>query len=221
VIDAHNGFAAFFDLQRGRELEARMHAWPIPSLVTVKGSWLADLDLPYFLWPFPKRMAGESYADLVDAYLYLGPGASLTYERTPETILNDQSYISELSGRFGAIDVEALGRRNQERALFTAADRAEARQFAPGAECVGRYAANPGDAPVIEIDFRRGVLSARLGTSTAWTPLEANGGRTSYKLPTSDGTVRLEFESIDGVVARLVLDAGGSASRSTLLRLPS
>jgi hypothetical protein len=74
-------------------------------------------------------------------------GASLAYERTRETILSDQGYRSELSGRVGSIDVDALRRRNQDRALFT--DRTEARQFAPGAEMVGTYVTKPGDEPTI------------------------------------------------------------------------
>ena len=49
------------------------------------------------MWPFLKRMRGESYADLVDAYLYVGSGSSLTYERTPESILGDAEYIADLS----------------------------------------------------------------------------------------------------------------------------
>jgi len=170
VIDTHNGFAAFFDLERGRQLEARMRLWPTPSIVPVKGSWLADLDLPYFLWPFPKRMAGESFADLVDAYLYLGPGSSLTYEPTPDTILDDPAYLDELSRRFGPVNVEALRRRNLERQLFTTADRTEARQFAPGAACVGTYAADRRGAPVIEIDFRNGALSAPLSAVASHSP---------------------------------------------------
>ena len=217
VIDTHNGFAAFFDLERGHELEARMRSWPTPSLVMVKGSWIADLDLPYFLWPFPKRMAGESYADLVDAYLYLGPGASLTYERTPETILSDRPYVAELSRRFGQVDVDGLRRRNLERALFTPADRAEARQFAPGAECVGSYANQPGEAPVIEIDFRNGRLSARLGDSKTWTALTSSSA-TKYSLTTPAGIVNLEFASVLGTVNRLTLDSGGSAPARTLVR---
>lgn len=221
IIDTHNGFAAFFDLSRGHQLEGRMRSWPVPSLVAVRGSWLAELDLPYFLWPFPKRMAAASYVDLVDAYLYLGPGASLTYERTPEAILNDTSYIAELSQRFGTINVDALRRRNQERALFTPADRAEARQFAAGAECVGTYAATPEGVAVIEIDFRRGVLSARLGTSTTWTPLTASGSGMSYRLPTSPGTIQLDFAKTGDSVDRLILDPGESASRSTLVRSSS
>ena len=55
-------------------------------------------------WPvFPKRMAERSLDNLVDAYLYLGPGASLTYERTPEGILSDRGYLTGVSARLGAI----------------------------------------------------------------------------------------------------------------------
>ena len=218
VIDVHNGFAAFFDLERGRQLEARMRTWPTPSIVPVKGAWLADLDLPYFFWPFPKRMAGESYADLVDAYLYLGPGSSLTYERTPDAILNDQTYIDELSRRFGPVNVEALRRRNLERQLFTTADRAEARQFAPGAECVGTYAGEPGGALVIEIDFRNGALSARFADSNTWTPLVANSGSMRYRLTSPAGNVNLEFEDVAGSMDRLTLDSGDRAPRRALVR---
>jgi hypothetical protein len=220
VIDTHNGFAAFFDLPRGQQLEARMRSWPVPSIVPVKGSWLAELDLRYFLWPFPRRMAGESYGDLVDAYLYLGAGASLTYERTPESILSDQSYIAELAGRFGSVDVEALRRRNVERVLFTPADRAEARQFAPGAEYVGTYAAKPDDGPLIEVDFRRGVLAARLGTSTTWTPLTRIGGEASFELAAPDGTTRLDFEGTAGSIDRVIFDAGREVTRRILVRMP-
>jgi hypothetical protein len=41
VIMEHAGFAAFIDLDRGHQLEARMQAWPRPSLVSIKGTWLA------------------------------------------------------------------------------------------------------------------------------------------------------------------------------------
>jgi hypothetical protein len=218
VIDTHNGFAAFFDLERGRQLESRMRTWPTPSIVPVKGSWLADLDLPYFFWPFPKRMAGESYADLVDAYLYLGPGSSLTYEQTPETILSDRTYIDELSRRFGPVNVESSRRRNLERGRFTTDDRAEARRFAPGAEYVGTYAVERSGAPVIEVDFRNGALSARFADSQTWMPLIANGGSMRYRLTTPGGNVNLEFEGVADSVDRLTLDPGDPAQRRTLVR---
>jgi len=217
VIQTHNGFAAFFDLERGHQLEARMRSWPTPSIVALKGSWLADLDLPYFIWPFPKRIAGKAITDLADAYLYLGPGGSLTYERTPDTILNDTAYIAELSRRFGAVDVEALRRRNLNRELYTPADRAEARQFAPGAECVGTYVKKPGDASEVEVDFKNGVLSARFATTMTWVPLSAVGGPLRYQLDTPAGPTVLEFEAVGGAVERLTLNAPAS-SKVVLVR---
>jgi hypothetical protein len=133
VISTHEGFGAFIDLERGHQLEARMKDWPVPSIVPLKASWLADLDLPYFLWPFTKRMAGKSITDLSDAYLYLGSGESLTYERTPDAILDDPAYVAEVSRRFGVVSIDSLRRRNENRSLYSAADIAEAHQFAPGA----------------------------------------------------------------------------------------
>ena len=213
VIDTHNGFAAFFDLQRGHELEAQMKSWPVPSIVTMKGSWLGDLDLPYFLWPFPKRLAGQSITGFVDAYLYLGPGESLTYEPTPDAILNDDAYMAVLTTRF-SINPAALRTRNLERALFTAADRAEARQFAPGADCVGTYAKDANRPPAVVIDFKRGVLAARVGSSTTWTPLTAGDRPLSYRA----GGTTFEFESVAGTVRRLTLDPGESTGKTILVR---
>jgi hypothetical protein len=221
VIDTHNGFAAFFDLARGRELESRMRSWPVPSVVTVKSSWLADLDLPYFMSPFPKRMAGESYADLVDAYLYLGPGASLTYEPTPDSILSDDVYLADVSRRLGPVDVAGLRRRNLERALVTDADRAEARQFAPGAECVGVFTSVNGGPDAIAIEFKAGALAARVGASAAWTALTPNGKPMSYRLTTETGTIQLDFEDIGGSVNRLTIDRGGSELKRVFVRSPS
>ena len=218
VIQTHEGFGAFFDLERGHQLEARMRTWAAPSIVLVNGSWLADLDLPYFLWPFPRRMAVKTITDLVDAYLYVGPVASMTYERTPDAILNDASYIAELSRRFGVVDVEALRRRNLNRELFTPADRAEARQFAPGAECVGTYARKSGDAPEVEVDFRNGGLAARFGASKIWSPLAANGP-SRYQTDSTTGPTVLEFDDAGGSVQRLTMTVGGSTKRQ-LVRVP-
>ncbi len=201
VIDPHHGFAAFFDLDRGRALEARMQSWPDPSLVTVKGSWLADLDLPYFLWPFPRRMSGQSYADLVDGYLYLGPGASLTYERTPESILNDAEYLADVARRLGAVNVDNLRKRNDVRALFTAADIAEAHQFAPGAEYVGIYTTDAPGTPAIEIDFHNGRLAARQVGSATWIE-----------------PITLSAADPADPSGRLTLDRGPSAPKITLVR---
>src|SRR5258708_36598996 len=47
VVEAHQGFAAFIDLDRGHHLEARRRTWPIPPLVPIKSPCRAGLDLPY------------------------------------------------------------------------------------------------------------------------------------------------------------------------------
>jgi hypothetical protein len=126
-----------------------------------------------------------------------------------------------VSRRFGAVSVDALRRRNQNRSLYLAADIAEAHQFAPGAECVGTYAVRPGVPPVIDIDFHCGVLSARLGASTTWTPLAARGSL-NYELTTPpgmpSGMTTLRFEGAAGTVDQLTLDAGG-ASSEVLVRI--
>jgi len=79
VIDTHHGFAAFFDLERGHQLEARMRDWPVPSLIRLTGSWLADLDLPYFLWPFPKRIGCVSVRRL-SGFLWIRPRTASTFK---------------------------------------------------------------------------------------------------------------------------------------------
>jgi hypothetical protein len=218
VIDTHKGFAAFFDLERGHQLEARMRAWPAPTLVPVAGSWLADLDLPYFLWPFPKRMAGESYARLVDGYLYLGSGSGLTYEPVPESILGDDAYIAELSRRFGPLNVAALRRRASDRRLFTEADRAEARQFAPGAECVGQFAATAAGPGAADIDFRNGQLSVRVAPSPEWMQLVSTTDRFHYQAAGSP-QIGVTCQVTDLVVTAIDLTKGGVTQ--TLVPVPS
>jgi hypothetical protein len=217
VIETHNGFAAFFDLDRGRQLEARMRSWPIPSIALLEGTWLAQLDLPYFFWPFPRRMAGQRIAELADAYLYLGPGASLTYEKTPTAILDSQSYAAELSRRFH-LDVDVLRKRNEDPHLYTLEDRAEARRFAPGVELVGEYAKSPDGAPLVEIDFRDGQLSAKVGSS-AWAPLTTDGTSARYRTVGADGNNVFEFDMSGGTVSGLSLTRGSDAVRTRLVRI--
>ena len=218
VITGHEGFAAFIDLDRGHQLEARMRSWPRPSIVPIKGTWLADLDLPYFMWPFPRRMAGEAIADLADAYLYLGPGDSLTYEKTPASILDDEASMAQVSRRF-SIDVTALRRRNDNPALYTTADRQEARQFAPGAEFVGAYSAAPGGTPMVEVDFRAGKLSARLPSFPGWVAIAATGAPARYRADVPAQDVFPEFEIANTTVTGVVLDVGPTRPTMKLQRL--
>jgi hypothetical protein len=55
VIEAHNGFGMGSPLTKyNDELEKLMASWPVPSLVTIKGTWLDDLDFSYIM-PSPIR----------------------------------------------------------------------------------------------------------------------------------------------------------------------
>jgi len=80
----------------GRELETRMTAWPVPSLVqNIQGTWLADVNKTYF-------------SEMVDAYLYLGPSDLLLAEPRPAEILFNKEYMAELQRRAEIIGVDPL-----------------------------------------------------------------------------------------------------------------
>jgi hypothetical protein len=85
--------------------------WPVPSLARAKGTWLGALDLGHFLRPgitidqdcnarseFPKSLQ-KPMADLVDAFLYLGPQDLRLNEQMPADIALDVDYRMELRRR--------------------------------------------------------------------------------------------------------------------------
>jgi len=95
------------------ELTKRIASWSVPSLVNVKGTWLADMDFAYFFPPlligqpngklkagFPQGLS--SFSKAVDGFLYLGPSDLLLSEHIPTSVYMDQDYLSELRRR-GAI----------------------------------------------------------------------------------------------------------------------
>ena len=217
VIEAHIGFAAFIDLPRGRELEARMASWSTPSLVRIKGTWLADLDLPYFIWPMLPRMAGLAISDLIDGYLYLGPADSLTYEKTPDHILDDGAYMSDLARRFD-VKVETLRQRNTFDPLFTPADRRWVLSLSPGAELVGVYSSGRDGASSVEVDFRKGTLSAKIPPAPTWRPL-TRAAPTRYRVEGAPDAVSLEFEILSGIGASLTLNRGERQPKIKLVRI--
>lgn len=112
VISDHGGFGRNVPSAEkyNRELEKRLASWTVPSLVDLKGSWLAGLDFAYF-WPplFIRQPTGEfklSYPEGIstiskaaDGFLYLGPGDLLLSERMPASVYMDQDYITELRRR--------------------------------------------------------------------------------------------------------------------------
>lgn len=86
--------------------------WAVPSLARAKGTWLGALDLGHFFPPpttiheedcsvhrdFPKRLQ-KPMADLVDAFLYLGPQELGLKEQIPADIALDVDYRLELQRR--------------------------------------------------------------------------------------------------------------------------
>jgi hypothetical protein len=97
VIMAHNGFGNNTPLSaRNDELEGRMAAWQVPSLVTLHGTWLDDLDRAYFV---PGEGRGNRISRAVDAYLYLGPRDLLLKEPIPARLVLDTAYLAELRRR--------------------------------------------------------------------------------------------------------------------------
>jgi hypothetical protein len=100
VIVPHVGFG-----RRNAELEPRLAAWPIPSLLWVEGTWLGELDPRIlFLAGQPSqdaaRYAGTTLREMVDGYLYLGPRATLTRSHpNPAIYRGDAAYLAELDRR--------------------------------------------------------------------------------------------------------------------------
>ena len=97
VVMAHNGFGTGTPLSRYDDaLERRLAGWPVPSLVTLRGTWLDDLAWPYFV-PDVDRESPVSAS--VDGYLYLGPGNLLLNQPIPARAVLDTAYMAELRRR--------------------------------------------------------------------------------------------------------------------------
>ncbi len=110
VVMPHQGFG-----EKNEELEKRLASWPKPGLALVKNTWLGDLD-PGVAYP-PSKMIriltpdggstsalsmweGMKFQDMTDAYLYLGPKASVIIDDTiPPEVQRDEEYRRELERR--------------------------------------------------------------------------------------------------------------------------
>jgi hypothetical protein len=85
-------------------------SWPVPSLTRTKGTWLGAMDLGQFLptpiffhgcdfrFEFPKEYQ-KPVAELVDAFLYLGPLDLRLNEQWPIDLAFDVEYRKELTRR--------------------------------------------------------------------------------------------------------------------------
>jgi hypothetical protein len=95
-------------------------AWPVPSLATAKGTWVGALDISHFFPPlimldkdcnvvngFPKDVQ-KPMAELVDAFLYLGPPELALTEQTPADIALDADYRKEVNRRNALAGMPAL-----------------------------------------------------------------------------------------------------------------
>ena len=112
IISQHGGFGRGVPsaAKYNDELEKRMASWPVPSLVNLKGTWLAEMDFAYFEEPSLMRQPnGEiragfpagltSFSKAVDGLLYLGRSDLLMDEHIPAGVYMDQDYIAELRRR--------------------------------------------------------------------------------------------------------------------------
>ena len=100
VVDYH-GFGEGTPLARFNDvLEKRMTSWPVPSLVPMQDSWLADLPCAYFDGDLPGGSC-RGYPG-VDALLYVGPRDLMLYEPIPAGIALDTTYMSEIRRRAAA-----------------------------------------------------------------------------------------------------------------------
>jgi len=121
IISQHGGFGRGVPsaAKYNDELEKRMASWPVPSLVNLKGTWLAEMDFAYFKEPLLMRQPnGEiragfpagltSFSKAVDGLLYLGRSDLLMDEHIPAGVYMDQDYIAELRRRGAFMNPGAL-----------------------------------------------------------------------------------------------------------------
>jgi hypothetical protein len=223
VIATHQGFGSDNPLDVHNDtLEARMKSWPAPSLVPVRGTWLADLDFAYYSEFIIKSMVGLEFADCVDAYLYLGPRDSLHRENVPPGILNDQQYIEELNRRsagdvslwpFRPIDVAARRSVDPNRPFYvsTKESRTPDAQM-PLAKFVGTYT---GESQEITINLHQGKLFAKMSTFPSGIGLmPVTGSR--FRAEASHDATLLDFDIINERVTGLTIERGASRAKVKL-----
>jgi hypothetical protein len=98
VIADHIGFGNQMELPKDNdELEARMASWPVPALINIKGSWLAQLDAAYF--NTEPAFPGQRGFPGIDGYLYVGPRDLLLSEPLSAQAMLDRDYLAELDQR--------------------------------------------------------------------------------------------------------------------------
>ena len=104
VIFPHIGFGA-----ETSALEPYLLDWPIPSLVSLRTTWLGELGAAVHFPPPPAGVEppplkqGFTLGHLADSYLYLGPRSSLTRSTVnPAVYRGDELFLSYLQRRESA-----------------------------------------------------------------------------------------------------------------------
>jgi hypothetical protein len=183
-----------------------MKSWPVPSIVPVRGTWLADLDIAYYFEFIAKSIVGLDIIDCADAYLYLGPRDSLHRENVPSDILDDGRYIEELNKRpwpFDPVNVAALRNREPNRRFYPWTERTPDAAM-PLAKFVGAYTAESAETPII-VDLYHGKLVARMPAfpnGVAISPVNDN----RFRMDGAHDTVFLNFQVAGGRVSGLTLE---------------
>jgi hypothetical protein len=72
----------------------------------------------------------------------------------------------------------------------------------------------------VQVDYRGGQLSATLPASSTWVSLETTRAPSRYRANLTSREVFLEFETVSGIAARLILDSGAGQPKMNLVRVP-
>jgi hypothetical protein len=113
-------------------------AWSVPSLALSKGTWLGALDVSHFFAPpiwfdkdcnvvneFSKEDRQTLMADLVDAFLYLGPPELALKEQMPADIALDADHMKELHRReilVGEPEATTMTQKEQDESIVKGAE---------------------------------------------------------------------------------------------------
>jgi hypothetical protein len=94
-------------------VEAELSRGPAPALVVLSRSWIGSLPArsAVVLPPVLQLSAGLRLRDIADAYLYLGPPASLTEVLPPRAIYEEPGYRRELERRYPLVTGQPLDMR--------------------------------------------------------------------------------------------------------------
>ena len=103
VIVVHTGFGSL-----NKELEPKLQSWPVPSIASIKGTWIGALDRSYdslgsaLFGPGSKSthpLSGRKKEADIDGYLYLGPVESFTITQPSPGVYKNDTYFNELNRR--------------------------------------------------------------------------------------------------------------------------